>query len=83
MSSDNSDRAMVNFKEERSSSESSEASSELSEESRLIEALQNAVSGQKTEFCCGGTVPIDTTEGKESRFDDVVGLITSPPVVLR
>ena len=76
---------MANFKDEPSSSESSEASSEQSnpEESRLIDALQNAVSGQRIQFCCGGTVPIDTTEGKKGRFDDVVGLISSPPVVLR
>ena len=36
-------------------------------------------------FCCGGTVPIVAiAEGdEEDRFDDLVGLITSPPVVLR
>ena len=68
-------------------SQASEAGREQSnhEHLRLIDAMQNAVSKQKAVFCCGGTVPIAaiTDGGKEDRFDNVVGLITSPPVVLR
>ena len=52
---------------------------------RLIDEMQNAVSEQNATFCCGGSVPIiaDTDEAKEHRFDDITGLIASPPVVLR
>ncbi len=56
-----------------------------SEESTLIQAIGNAVTKQKAAFCCGGTVPIITTidEGKGNWVDDVTGMITSPPVVIR
>ena len=56
------------------------------QESKLIDEIQSAVSGQKATFCCGGSVPIiiaDSDEAKEHRFDDVAGLIASPRVVLR
>ena len=57
----------------------------VDQESKLIDEIQHAVSGQKATFCCGGSVPIvaDSDEAKEHRFDDVAGLIASPPVVLR
>ena len=65
----------------------SEASDSWSqqEESRLIRAMVAAASAQKAAFCCGGIVPIAATseDGKEGRFDDVAGLVSSPPVVLR
>lgn len=87
MSSDRSNGEVENSEHERSSSRASESGSEQfnHEESRLISAMGNAISNQKAAFACGGTVPIITTsdEGKEDRFDDVAGLIASPPVVLR
>ena len=57
----------------------------VDQESKLIEEIQYAVSEQKATFYCGGSVPIiaDNDEAKKHRFDDVAGLITSPPVVLR
>ena len=57
----------------------------VDQEPNLIYELQHVVSGQKATFCCGGSVPIitDSDEAKEHRFDDVAGLIKSPPVVLR
>ena len=61
------------------------AQTHVDQESNLIQEIQYAVSGQKATFCCGGSVPIiaDSGEAKEHRFDDVAGLIASPPVVLR
>ncbi|KAM0802292.1 hypothetical protein BDR22DRAFT_844059 [Usnea florida] len=52
---------------------------------KLSHEIQSAVSDQTATFCCGGSVPIiaDGDEAKEHRFDDVAGLIASPPVVLR
>lgn len=87
MSSDRSDGGVEGSETERSSSQASETGSEQfnHEESRLINAMEKAISKQKAAFACGGTVPIiaTTDEGKEDRFDDVAGVITSPPVVLR
>ena len=61
------------------------AQTQLSQESKLVEEIQHVVTGQKATFCCGGSVAIITNsdEAKEHRFDDVAGLIASPPVVLR
>ena len=87
MSSDCSDSRMEDSELERPSSRASDSGSEHfnHEESRLFTAMRNAISKQKAAFACGGTVPTiaTTNEGKEDRFDDVAGLITSPPVVLR
>ena len=57
----------------------------INTESSLVDEMQYAMSGQKATFCCGGSVAIiaDSDEAKEHRFDDVAGLIASPPVVLR
>lgn len=55
------------------------------EESMLIDAMMSAISMQKAAFSCGGQIPTTAIadEGEEHRFDDVAGLITSPPMVLR
>lgn len=65
--------------------EPSRVPTQVDQESKLIKEIQYAVSEQKATFCCGGSVPIiaDNDEAKKYRFDDVAGLIASPPVVLR
>ncbi len=87
MSSKRSDDRSKVTANEPLTSQAPEAGSEQSdhEQSRLIDAIRSAISKRKAVFCCGGTVPItsDTDGGMENRFDDVVELITSPPVLLR
>ena len=70
---------------EASENEGSSSRASEYEESRLIDTMENAISKQKAAFCCGGQVPIIAIadEGEEHHFDDVAGMITSPPVVLR
>ena len=76
---------MESPKNEVSDSQAPESGEQLEyEEFRLIDAMENAISKLKAAFCCGGQVPIMAIadEGEEHRFDDVAGVITSPPVVL-
>ena len=65
--------------------EPSRVSTQVDQESKLIEEIQFAVSEQKATFYCGGSVPIiaNSDEAEKHRFDDVAGMITSPPVLLR
>lgn len=55
------------------------------EGSSLMDQLIHAVSDQKADFCCGGTVRI-TQDSAVGRFDKMTcddGEVTCPPVVLR
>ena len=87
MSSDRSDGEKENCENEGPNSPTSESGSEQfnHEESRLIVAMENAISQQKAAFCCGGSGSIVaiTDDSKEDRFVDVAGLVISPPVILR
>lgn len=86
MSSDHSNSKMENPENEVSSSQAPESGEQPNhEESRLLKVMNYAISKQNAAFCCGGQVPIVAIadEGEEHRFDDVAGMITSPPVVLR
>ena len=86
MSFDHSNGKMENSESEVSSSQAPESGEQPDhEESRLLKAMNYAISEQNVAFCCGGQVPIIATadEGKEHRFDDVAGMITCPLVVLR